>query len=1009
VEEGVPVVTGAIARVDVVLAVGALTEAITVQSERTLLQTDSGQLYAELDSEEVTSLPLGSYRNYQSLLNLVPGAVPARGQNSITDTPARSLTTQVNGTARNNNNTRLDGAVTVFVWLPHHAVYVAPAETVETVNMQTTNFDAGTGFTGGASINVLTKSGSNEFHGSGFYMFENDSLRARDWANSGDKPEHKRQIYGGTLGGPIIKDKLFFFGGYEGHLTTLPQTRTGTMPTAAMRAGDFSAFGTTIYDPATGNPDGTGRTPFPNNIIPADRIDSIAADIQGRIPMPNRDGLTSNYVDSGTTEFDRKNFDDKLNWNVSNNLQLWGKYSQMNALVVPDMWLGHPAEGGIGGSSWNNAPGEGDTQVKVGTFGWTWTVSPTFVIDGNAGYARFDQTSIPPDFGTNYGTDILGIPGTNGDGGAFGDPRTSGIPRFSISSFTTYGNPDGWTPLFRNDRTYNFTANATYIKGSHEMRFGFDLARLTLDHWQPELGDGPRGRLDFNGGPTALAPEGSPDQFNAYAAFLLGQATTSGKSLQTTNFVGKEWQYALFFRDNWQVNRKLTLNLGIRWEKYPLMQREEWGLEYYDESTNEIVLCGLGGTPSDCGIEVSHPNFLPRLGFSYRMTDDDVLRGGYGITVAPSPFTRPLRGFFPTVDAQNFPAETAFIPGTTLAEGIPLFFPSDVSGGRLEVPTTATMGSPYADKINRAYIQSWNLTYERRLPWDISLATSYVGTKTTHQIGFRDINSAGPGEGQSGKPLFAPFGRTAQLLRFDGQRSGNYHSLQMALNKPFSKGLFLKGAYTWSKAMNRTDDDGWSGVDYDHGDYLSRNYSRAGYMRAHVFQIGWVWEMPFGRDSEGALAAIVKDWALNGVFYAFTGRPFGLSSSGASVNAPGNNQDPDQISDPVKTGDIGSGTPYYETSSWVPVTEVRFGNTARNPGGIAGPGWMNLDLGLFRRFPVGDKVNLEFRAEAFNLTNTPHFNNPNGNVNSSGFMTVTSVDGRNAPNRQFRLGIRLQF
>src|SRR5262245_39659026 len=268
----VPVSANTVARVDVGLEVGGVNEVVTVEGVGALLQTDKGDLHAELKSQELTNLPLGNYRNYQSLLNLVPGTTPAGFQNAITDTPARALTTNVNGTARNNNNTRLDGASNIYIRLRHHAVYVAPAETVDTVNIATASFDAEQGMAGGAAVTVLTKSGTNEFHGSGFLLHEDDSLRARNWANSGDKPDTKRNIGGATFGGPIIKNKLFFFGGWEGHYLTSPSTRTGTIPTAAMRSGDFSAFGTTIYDPATGNADGSGRTPFPNNIIPADRI-----------------------------------------------------------------------------------------------------------------------------------------------------------------------------------------------------------------------------------------------------------------------------------------------------------------------------------------------------------------------------------------------------------------------------------------------------------------------------------------------------------------------------------------------------------------------------------------------------------------------------------------------------------------------------------------------------------------------------------------------------------------
>jgi hypothetical protein len=1010
VEEGIPVTPNTVARVDVVLAVGALTETVTVQSERTLLQTDSGDLKSELDAEEIEELPLGNYRNYQKLLDLVPGTTPAAFQNAITDTPERALSTNVNGLNRNNNNQRLDGATNVYIWLPHHAVYIAPSETVETVNISTASFDAEQGMAGGAAVTVATKSGTNEFHGSGTFLFENESLRARNWANADEKPKTDRKIGAVTLGGPIIKDKLFFFGGWEGHYTKNPSTLTNTVPTAAMRAGDFSAFDTTIYDPLTGNlADGSGRTPFANNIIPADRMDPIAQQFQALLPLPNLPGVSNNYTDTGIVSFDRDNYDFKVNWNISNALQIWGKYSRMDATVYSDMWLGNPPDGGAGGAGFGSGSGDGNTKVQLGTFGVTYTLSPTLVWDLTLATARFDQTCLPPDYGINYGLDVFGIPGTNGAGGGGGDIRYSGMPHINISNYVDFGGVDGWTPLFRNDRSYNFSTNASWIKESHDIRFGLDIVKLELNHWQPELGN-PRGRFDFTGAGTAQGPTGSPDQFNSYAQFLLGRTTSLNKSIQAEVNTGREWQIGVYFRDRWQVNRKLTLNLGVRFEHYPLMTREDRGIERYDEMTNQVLLGGLGGVPKDLGLQPTYPKVLPRVGFAYRLTEDDVVRGGYGITVSPMPMSRPLRGFYPAVPASTFVSPVnEYVGFGTFADGIPLLARPDISGGSVELPLEASMNSPGTAgdlKLRRGYIQSWNVLYERRLPWDASLSLGYVGTKTTDALGFLNFNSAGAGEGADGQILYQRFGRTGNTGRFDGQYKTQYHSLQVALNKPMARGLFLKAAYTWSKAKNEVDDEGWANPMWQHPSVLDRNYALAGYDRTHVFQLGWVWEMPFGRDSDSALAGLVKDWSINGIFSAFSGTPFSVGSDSASVNAPGNSQVADLVGTPNKLGGVGPGDPYYDTSAWAPVTEVRFGNSERNS--VRGPGWWNIDLGIFRRIALGPKVNLELRAEGFNLTNTPHFSNPNTSVNSSSFMIISSTS-TNSPERQFRLGARLSF
>jgi outer membrane receptor protein involved in Fe transport len=1005
VEEQIPVSPSSVSRVNIVLEVGSLTETVTVQSERTLLQTDAGDLHTILESEEITKLPLGNYRNYQSLLNLVPGVTPGGFQNAITDTPARALTNNVNGTARNNNTTRLDGATNVFVFLPHHQIYVAPAETVETVNVATASFDAEAGNSGGSHITVQTKSGTNEFHGSGTYLFENDSLRAKNFFNSGDKPETSRKIGALTLGGPIIKDKLFFFGAWEGHYQDGTTTRTGTLPTADQRLGNFSAYDSIIYDPATGNADGTGRTPFPGNIIPADRIHPVSAQIQALVPMPNASGTTGNYSDTGPFTLDRNNYDAKLNFNASNSLMFWGKYSHMAAIVESDMWLGNPQDGGIGGSGFGVGSGVGDTKVDLISGGFTMTVSPTLVLDGVLSYSNFDQEVLPPDFGVNYGLDVFGIPGTNGASpiaGGIDDIRYTGLPRWSISGYENLGGVDGWSPIFRNDNTYNASLNATWIKSSHEFRFGFDYVRLEQNHWQPELGH-PRGRFNFGGGVTALNGGAASSQFNSYAQFLLGLSTTTQKSIQYDTMQARENHYGLYIRDRWQVNRNLTLTLGLRYETYPLMQRVGRGMETYDITTNEVILC----QSDNCGIELKQPGILPRVGFAYRLGENNVIRGGFGRTATPAPYARPLRGFFPLMISNNYVSPSGFQAVSSFTEGIPVYDGPDRSLSRVTVPTTAEVRVPIGT-LTRGYIDSWNLIYERRLPWDMSLSTGYVGTRSVDVLGYENLNASSVGMGQEGRPLFEPFGRTQNLWRWTGSPdlNANYHSLQVALNKPFARGLFVKAAYTWSKAMGRVEDEGWVNLSWAEEAFRFKNYSWQRYDRTQIFQLGFVWEMPFGRDAEGALSAIIKDWSVNGTVAAMSGTPFRVSSSSSSCNCPGNSQTADQVGPITQLGGIGSGNPYYDTSAWAPVSEVRYGNTGRNS--VRGPGLWNVDLGLFRRFPIGDKVNLEFRVEAFNLTNTPHWNNPSGRSNSGSFMNITSTT-RNAQERQVRLGASIRF
>jgi hypothetical protein len=997
----VPVTVNTITRVDVMLEVGQLAETVTVAADAVRLQTDKADLHVDLNTKEITDLPLSNYRNYQTLINLVPGATPGRFQNANTDTPARALTTNVNGTNRNNNNTRIDGSTSVFLFLPHHTAYVAPAETIETVNISTNNFDAEQGMAGGAAITLVTKAGTNDLHGSAFAMHDNSAVRAKNFFLPAGikKPNSIQNIDGFTLGGPIVKDKLFYFGGWEGTRERVARgfnTRF-TLATEDQRRGDFSRYDTVIYDPLTGNPDGSDRTPFPNNIIPENRISPITRKMQDLVPLPNLPGVTNNYSRSATQAMNRDNFDVKLNWNRTTSHQVWAKFSMMDAQVTGEYALG-PAGGGC---LCDGGAGVGNTKVYVGTVGTTWTMGPKTIVDGTFGITRMDQTGIPPDLGQNFGLDVLGIPGTNGP-----DPKQSGLPAFNITSYASLGNTFNWMPAERNDRSYTGTVNFTRIQSAHEYRWGFDLVRHELNHWQPEQLGGPRGRFVFPGDITALRGGArSPNQFNAYAAFLLGLPASMDKSLQYELMTGREWQFAWYFRDRWQATRNLTLTFGLRYELYPLMHRADRGIELLDLSNMKVKLGDRGGNPEDLGIKTSKKLFAPRFGLAYRLGDSTVIRSGYGLTYNPMPFARPIRGFYPLVVAQNFVGPSAFVPFRPIAQGIPEFTGPDLNTGLVDLPPTVDMRTPYPDQIDRGYIQSWNLAFEHKFPLDLVVSTAYVGSQTTRSFADLELNAAGPGGGNSGRPFAPLFGRTGSTLQWDGWLSANYHALQVALNRTFTKGLFLKGAYTYSKAINWADDDGWTGLTFNHPSVLNRNRAQAGFNIPHMLQLGIVAELPFGKNGDGLAKQLIKGWQLNGIWSAIQGRPFNVTASGASLDAPGNTQTADQVGPITKLGGVGPGQPFYDPASFSPVTDVRFGNTGRNL--LRGPGLANLDLSLFRKFPLTERLNLEFRAEAFNFTNTPHFNNPSADAsNPSNFLIISSAL---TDERQFRFGLRLGF
>src|SRR3989441_1112674 len=643
---------------DTKLQVGTVSEQVTVEASVVNLQTEKTDLHTELSEKAILNMPLNQYRNFQTLINLVPGATPGRFQNAIADTPERALSTNINGTNRNNNNTRVDGAADVFVWLPHHAVYIPPAETVQEVNISTNNFDPEQGMTGGAAITVITKSGTNQFHGVGFEYFQNQALRAKQFFETGPKGDSKLNDFGGTFGGPIKKDKLFFFGSYDG-----------------------------TYE------------------------------------RDNRN--TDNYSKSATQKLNRNNFDAKVDWNRTSRHSIFAKYSAMKSVFHGEPSLGQA----IGDCACDGGLGDFHDFVQLVTVGHTLTLSPTLVVDGNVGFTRMSEYGQTPDFGKNIGSDVLGIPGTNNGS----DLRSSGIPFFAISGFADLGNPEGWNPAFRNDWSFTSSHNVRWSHGKHQISAGTDIVHHHLNHWQPELGAGPRGEFDFSGSTTALNGGAPPNQFNAFAQFELGLFDGTGKSDQFIKATAKEWQFGWFVGDRYRITNKLTVTLGLRYEYYPLMTRDgAFKFDRYDFTTNNVLLGGIGGNPAHLGVTTSKKLFAPRVGFAYQINNDTVVRAGFGISVDPLPLARPLRGFYPLTVGSNFSGVNGFVsvgafspnppaggsvlpscapgqfnPGVCFTIGIPSICCPDISSGTISLPAQALERTVGPGEPKRGYNQSW--------------------------------------------------------------------------------------------------------------------------------------------------------------------------------------------------------------------------------------------------------------------------------------------------------------
>ena len=496
----VVVTINSISRIDASLNVGGVTESVTVSAEVATLQTDRSEVRQEIVSKQLVNLPVPLGRNYQQLFRVLPGFAPPANAHSVPTNPSRALAFNVNGASRSSNNTRIDGASSTLIQLPHVVAYVPSLESIETVNVVTNSFDAEQGLAGGAAISVQTKSGTNDMHGALFEYHTNQHLKAKPLflpAGQG-KPKLVNNQFGGALGGPIRKDKLFYFAAYEGTYDRAAASRFGTVPTAAIKAGDMSASPRPVYDPATGDTLGNNRVPFGIIRCRLRGTSSISRKLVDMTPLPTLSGLTNNYFLAAPFLFDRRTLDSKVNWNINDHLSTFVRFSVLRYKSFNqelfDQLGGPPINGGNAGNS------DGGTYST--TIAFNYVVKPTFLIDAYYGYTRQDTSSAQRRLEENLGRDFLGIPGTNGTRLFEG-----GWPTFAITDYTNIGTNDNFMPYYRRDPQYQYVANFNWIKGSHNIRFGVDLYRQHLNQNQAEFVGGgavhgAQGGFTFGGNPT---------------------------------------------------------------------------------------------------------------------------------------------------------------------------------------------------------------------------------------------------------------------------------------------------------------------------------------------------------------------------------------------------------------------------------------------------------------------------------------------------------------------------
>ncbi len=983
------------ARVDYALNPGAVSQTVTVTDQSPLLQTDRADVSAQISSVQVVDLPNGSTRNFQTLESLVPGvSLPVYDQSSFNNAQ-NSQALQVNGQGPMSDNLQIEG-IDDNEFSGALQVYIPPAAAIQTVDVETSNYAPEFGRSTGAVTNVILRSGTNAFHGSAYEYNQVSTLEARNYFNTtGTFPRYTYNYAGGTLGGPIIKNHSFFFldflrtSNYSGSYELL------TLPTASFRAGDLSASPTSIYDPNTGNANGTDRQQFVTNgmpnVIPSGRLSPIAQKILALVPLPNISGAgtTNNFQENLDYHQVSDQLDAKFDQTLGANDHLTYRYSWQQISTYQQ-----PSFGLAGGPE--DFQGKGADNIYNTTGEYTHVFSPTFLTELRAGVDHYTNDAYPSDYGSSA-SGQLGIPGVNVS------PFTSGMTTIGVADYSSplvgYSPYEPWTQAQTNIDVVN---NWTKLAGNHTIKLGFELRGNRQDLVQTSA-DSPRGTFDYGTGQTALNAPDSPTSYaNAFASFLLDVPSAVNRQVNIGDESWREQLYSGFAQDTWDITHNLTLTYGMRIGVIPAATpRSRGGFSQYDPANNSLEVAGYGNVPLNLGVGV-HVDPEPRFGFAYRATPATVVRGGFGISHTPwqgvayafnypeqtNITFSPVNSYGPALNDSGAPESLAL--GFPLATTVPV--PSD------GVLTNAAINSSW-NVVNTnykdPYVMSCNLTVEQNLGKQWVLTAAYLGNLGRQIPASYNLNAGLiPGAGAAGQPEYATFGRTAATDLLGYGTTSNYNALQMRLDHRYLNGLEWASSFAWQKAMgwvSNSVSDGGIGYYID----LSRNYAPASYTSKLTFAQSIVYDLPFGRGGtflrDGWLGKAAGGWKTAEIVHVQTGTPLTFLADANQLNAPGSSQLANQMKPFRKLYGIGTGNPWFDKSSFVQPVGPVLGNSGVNV--FSGPGLFTFDSSLFRTIPIHESMALELRMDAFNALNHPVFANPTTSLTSASYGYVTGTAG----------------
>jgi hypothetical protein len=1009
---GISVTVGQTVTADLSLTAGGDQQTITVNSDFPVMQVGTSDIQTNIAGRTIQAMPLNT-RNFIQLATLAPGV----------ELPPGTLLPRINGGRPRTNEYLYDG-ISALQPEPGQVAYFPILDDIAEFTIQANNVPAEFGRFNGGVINVATRSGSNQLHGSLFEYFRNEDLNARNYfAPAGRKPEYRRNLYGATLGAPIMKDKLFFFGDYQGVKQLIGVTRISTIPTMAQRQGIFTGV-SKIFDPTTTQTVAGKfvRQEFPNDVINIP-FDSAAKSLLQQFPIPTTSGAANNYSRTANDSDHQNQFDVRVDGVFRSRDRAFGRYTYYHEVELPVAPL--PDGGGaITGTVLGTGGVVGLSNVlgQQAVFNETHTFSPRVLNIFALGYTRRGNTIVGPTLGTTA-SNALGIPGipTNA---AF----NNAFPLFTITGIQQLG-PSASTFARFQTAVWQMVDTVNYTKGAHAIKAGLDFRWYQLNTVSPP---NPTGSFAFT--TTGTDQQGLTNSGNSIASFLLGQVDTFAIDLQQSIIRPRDMIEEYFAQDDWKVSPRLTLNLGVRWTlHFPSVEKTNQGA-VFNLGTQQLDYLGQNGYPRSAR-ELHYDNFAPRIGFSFLVTPKTVVRSGYGIVFIDqsgitTPFTTPQFPFIQNVQQKtqdSVNAAFALSGGPSVA---PIPFTPDAGLGQSVYTVKRTAGS--------GYVQQWNLAVQRAVTNNMSVEIAYVGSHIVH-VGIPDsnLNQLTTAQLAQGAPLLTQvpnpyFGQIpasssigtktvseAQLLkpypRFQNiatyrNNSGttNYNAIETKVEQRFSNGIAFLFAYTHSKLIDDASSvfsttvlsspNSSSLVAADtFRPYLERDSSNGD--MPNVTSFAGIYSIPAGSGhqfaSTGIGAVVLGGWSLNAIVSLQSGMPVTVTQ------ATNNNafagfalQRPNIVGNPSLSPGLRTPAHYFNTAAFATAPQFVIGTASRNP--VRGPAYRDLDMALVKHTKLWEQTDLEFRAEMFDVTNTPEFAQPNGSFGSTAFgsITATTTDPR---------------